>query len=196
MDLKDAGISLDSLIASFNARIVELQELVLARNSTPCGLRIPPVLSRFCSLPSPLPAECSEKEDTLSLFSMLCSVSGHQHPGSGRRRHDTEDDGVSNPVDQGSHKGGERRHSQGQGKVNFLVPSVSCSACVCGYASRCFSLCAEAHRAVSASAAEDPAYAHSHAFADARQREPSCRDPFSVKIFTVASKFKFHYPSS
>lgn len=33
MDPKDAGASLDSLISSFNARIVELQELVIARNS-------------------------------------------------------------------------------------------------------------------------------------------------------------------
>ncbi|MQM04419.1 hypothetical protein Taro_037217 [Colocasia esculenta] len=37
MDLKDAGASLDSLIASFNARIVELQELVLARNMHPAS---------------------------------------------------------------------------------------------------------------------------------------------------------------
>lgn len=33
MDLKQAGASLDSLISSFNARIAELQELVIARNS-------------------------------------------------------------------------------------------------------------------------------------------------------------------
>lgn len=33
MDLKQAGSSLDSLISSFNTRIAELQELVIARNS-------------------------------------------------------------------------------------------------------------------------------------------------------------------
>ncbi|MCL7047313.1 hypothetical protein MKW94_012965 [Papaver nudicaule] len=32
MDLKQAGTSLDSLISSFNTRIIELQELVIARN--------------------------------------------------------------------------------------------------------------------------------------------------------------------
>ncbi|CAA6656124.1 unnamed protein product [Spirodela intermedia] len=35
MDPKDAGASLDSLISSFNARIVDLQELVIARNMYP-----------------------------------------------------------------------------------------------------------------------------------------------------------------
>jgi hypothetical protein len=33
MDVKQAGSSLDSLISSFNTRIAELQELVIARNS-------------------------------------------------------------------------------------------------------------------------------------------------------------------
>ncbi|XP_078446242.1 spindle/kinetochore-associated-like protein [Wolffia australiana] len=35
MDSKDAGASLDLLISSFNSRIVELQELVIARNMYP-----------------------------------------------------------------------------------------------------------------------------------------------------------------
>ncbi|XP_072960749.1 SKA complex subunit 1 homolog isoform X1 [Typha angustifolia] len=35
MDLKQAGSSLDALISSFNTRIVELQELVIARNMYP-----------------------------------------------------------------------------------------------------------------------------------------------------------------
>ncbi|XP_008786986.2 spindle and kinetochore-associated protein 1 homolog [Phoenix dactylifera] len=35
MDLKEAGSSLDGLISSFNTRIVELQELVIARNIYP-----------------------------------------------------------------------------------------------------------------------------------------------------------------
>lgn len=33
MDVKKAGSSLDSLISSFNTRIADLQELVIARNS-------------------------------------------------------------------------------------------------------------------------------------------------------------------
>ncbi|KAL5728248.1 hypothetical protein ACHQM5_001360 [Ranunculus cassubicifolius] len=37
MDLKQAGASLDSLISSFNARIAELQELVIARNMYPAN---------------------------------------------------------------------------------------------------------------------------------------------------------------
>ncbi|RWW88771.1 hypothetical protein BHE74_00002336 [Ensete ventricosum] len=35
MDLKQAGSSLDALVSSFHTRIVELQELVIARNSSP-----------------------------------------------------------------------------------------------------------------------------------------------------------------
>ncbi|ONK55706.1 uncharacterized protein A4U43_C10F170 [Asparagus officinalis] len=35
MDLKQAGSSLDSLVSSFNTRIVELQDLVIARNMYP-----------------------------------------------------------------------------------------------------------------------------------------------------------------
>ncbi|XVF73439.1 hypothetical protein PTKIN_Ptkin12aG0201900 [Pterospermum kingtungense] len=37
MDLKQAGSSLDSLISSFNTRIAELQELVIARNMYPAS---------------------------------------------------------------------------------------------------------------------------------------------------------------
>ncbi|XP_022769669.1 spindle and kinetochore-associated protein 1 homolog [Durio zibethinus] len=37
MDLKKAGSSLDSLISSFNTRIAELQELVIARNMYPAS---------------------------------------------------------------------------------------------------------------------------------------------------------------
>ncbi|KAL5717341.1 hypothetical protein ACHQM5_010360 [Ranunculus cassubicifolius] len=37
MDLKQAGASLDSMISSFNARIAELQELVIARNMYPAN---------------------------------------------------------------------------------------------------------------------------------------------------------------
>lgn len=33
MDIKDAGSSLDSLVSSFNTRISEIQQLVVARNS-------------------------------------------------------------------------------------------------------------------------------------------------------------------
>lgn len=33
MDVKQAGLSLDSLVSSFNTRIAELQDLVVARNS-------------------------------------------------------------------------------------------------------------------------------------------------------------------
>ena len=35
MESKKAGATLDSLISAFNARIAELQELVIARNSKP-----------------------------------------------------------------------------------------------------------------------------------------------------------------
>uniref|UniRef100_A0A5B7BJY6 SKA complex subunit 1 homolog n=1 Tax=Davidia involucrata TaxID=16924 RepID=A0A5B7BJY6_DAVIN len=37
MDVKEAGSSLDSLISSFNTRIAELQELVIARNMYPAS---------------------------------------------------------------------------------------------------------------------------------------------------------------
>uniref|UniRef100_A0A6N2MUI2 Spindle and kinetochore-associated protein 2 n=1 Tax=Salix viminalis TaxID=40686 RepID=A0A6N2MUI2_SALVM len=37
MDVKQAGSSLDSLISSFNTRIAELQELVIARNMYPAS---------------------------------------------------------------------------------------------------------------------------------------------------------------
>ncbi|EPS57443.1 hypothetical protein M569_17374, partial [Genlisea aurea] len=37
MDLKDAGASIDSLISLFNARISELQQLVIARNLYPAS---------------------------------------------------------------------------------------------------------------------------------------------------------------
>ncbi|OMP00645.1 hypothetical protein COLO4_12497 [Corchorus olitorius] len=37
MDLKQAGSSLDSLVSSFNTRIAELQELVIARNMYPAS---------------------------------------------------------------------------------------------------------------------------------------------------------------
>ncbi|KAL1543391.1 spindle and kinetochore-associated protein 1 [Salvia divinorum] len=37
MDVKEAGASLDALISSFNSRIAELQQLVIARNMYPAG---------------------------------------------------------------------------------------------------------------------------------------------------------------
>ncbi|KAD4982551.1 hypothetical protein E3N88_19222 [Mikania micrantha] len=37
MDVKQAGLSLDSLVSSFNARIAELQDLVVARNMYPAS---------------------------------------------------------------------------------------------------------------------------------------------------------------
>nr|GMD59356.1 spindle and kinetochore-associated protein 1 homolog [Ipomoea batatas] len=37
MDVKEAGTSLDSLISAFNARIAELQQLVIARNMYPAS---------------------------------------------------------------------------------------------------------------------------------------------------------------
>ncbi|KAK4414658.1 Spindle and kinetochore-associated protein 1 [Sesamum alatum] len=37
MDVKEAGTSLDSLVSSFNTRIAELQQLVIARNMYPAS---------------------------------------------------------------------------------------------------------------------------------------------------------------
>ncbi|KAK8570478.1 hypothetical protein V6N13_003155 [Hibiscus sabdariffa] len=48
MDPKQAGSSLDSLISSFNTRIAELQELVIARNNkTACQLNILPLFTVY-----------------------------------------------------------------------------------------------------------------------------------------------------
>ncbi|KAM0010313.1 putative spindle and kinetochore-associated protein [Helianthus debilis subsp. tardiflorus] len=37
MDVKQASLSLDSIVSSFNARIAELQDLVVARNMYPAS---------------------------------------------------------------------------------------------------------------------------------------------------------------
>lgn len=52
MDLKKSGASLDSLITTFNTRIAELQELVIARNSESIWS---PITSRLCISHNPEP---------------------------------------------------------------------------------------------------------------------------------------------
>ena len=85
MEAKKAGTSLESLMSSFNTRILELQDLVIARNSQSFLL----FLIHFFV------------QSRMLMFSIVFSVPGYEHHrfiGGGRR---IEGHGASAPLYQG-----------------------------------------------------------------------------------------------